>query len=227
MVAEYAALAQSKGKNRMKLLFYGTKNAPYHPMGEFAERMQKLFPDAAFEVTDREADFRKLSDGDVTVCVLYPDFEQEQLSGEATAELLSYTAVGGRLLVLHNGISVQTRPELAQMVGGAFLDHPPYEKLPIVPYKILDQEHPVTAGVGDFFIPDEFYRFELANLTELRMLLGYEYEGDIYPAGWLRDYGLGAVVYLCCGHGAYAFDSKAFCRLVKNAVCYLAENEIR
>ncbi len=40
-------------------------------------------------------------------------------------------------------------------------------------------------------------------------------------AGWVRRFGMGQVVYLCCGHGAYAFDYKEFCILVKNGVEWL------
>lgn len=203
-----------------KVLLLGNYQAKYHPVGEFGRRMAELFEDVKVAVTEEAEELRLLKEKAYDLCVIYREFDEEPLSDEQTAVLLAFVAEGGPLLALHNGISIQTRGELAQMLGGRFTEHPPYKELPEVHY-LAEDGHPVTEGVGEFWMPDEFYRFETADFAERELLLSYEEEGKRYPAGWVRRFGKGKVLYLCCGHGSYAFDNKAFCRLLENAAGWL------
>ena len=87
-----------------------------------------------------------LSDYTVDVCVDYAhltlerlqeyDFVIDYIDGwnltgncDCAGALLSYTALGGSMLCLHNGIIKRGNPELCQMVGGAFTGHPQQEML--------------------------------------------------------------------------------------------------
>ncbi len=203
-----------------RILLFGNWNGIYHPIDEFGKRMEKLLEGMALTITDSEQDLLGLTKENYDLCIMYREFGMKQLSDEQTAAVITFVANGGPFLVLHNGISIQDRSELAQLIGGVFTEHPPYEELPRVHY-MIEGEHPVTKGVRDFIMPDELYRFKLGNLADIKMILTYE-ENDIkYPAGWVRRFGMGQMVYLCCGHGAYAFDCKEFCTLVKNAVDWL------
>lgn len=207
----------------MRAFFYGTADAPYHPMDGIAERMKEIFPDMDITVSCREEELQELKKELYEVCFLYTDFLQPPMGRKAAAALLSFTAQGGGLFAIHGGIAVQNRPELGQLLGGLFAGHPPYEGLPVVPYKVADREHPVMKGVSDFSIPDEFYLFEFPRLDDRHVILSYENQGKIYPAGWIREYGLGRVIYLCCGHNADAFADEMLCRLLKNGTDWLME----
>ena len=206
---------------RKGILLFGNREAIYHPVTGFGERLADLLPEYAVTVTEEEEQLSRLDEFDL--CVMYREFEEPPLGDEAAAGLLMYPAAGGPLLVIHNGISIQSRGDLAQLVGGAFTGHPPYEELPVVHYKIDDREHPIMKGVEDFDAPDELYRFTRANLADCHLLLSYEDEGRRYPAGWVRTYGRGTVVYLCCGHNAGIFDAPDFCRMIKNTADWLTE----
>lgn len=208
---------------KMKALFYGSEHAPYHPMWEVGRRVQKWLPELEIELTDQEKELQKLESGDYAVCFLYADFEQPPLAGETAAALLAFAAKGGGIFALHGGIAIQNRPELGQLLGGTFTGHPPYEGLPMVSYKVEDPGHPLTAGVEDFVIPDELYLFDLPKLEDRSIFLSYEEKGVTYPAGWTRRYGLGRVVYLCCGHNVRAFGEPMFGKLLENGVMWLTE----
>ncbi len=207
----------------MRALFYGSEHAPYHPMEEVGRRVQELLPELEIRLTDREGELRELERETYDICFLYTDFENPPLARETAAALLGFAAQGGGIFAIHGGIAIQNRPELGQLLGGIFTGHPPYDGLPTVYYKVADPAHPLTAGVEDFAIPDELYLFELPKLEDRRIFLSYEEKGVLYPAGWTREYGLGRVVYLCCGHNVHAFEEEMLCRLIKNGAEWLME----
>lgn len=207
----------------MNILFLGTDPAPYHPMWEVGEQIKKILPDAEIEMTSREEDLQKLRTGKHEICMLYTDFMQPPAKGASASAMLSFVANGGGIFSIHGGIALQNRPELGQLMGGIFTGHPPYEGLPTVFYKVADADHPLTAGVEDFSIPDEPYRFDLPKLEDRRIFLSYEEKGVSYPAGWTREYGLGRVIYLCCGHNVRAFEEPMLGRLLKNGTAWLTE----
>ncbi|MDE6950803.1 MAG: ThuA domain-containing protein [Lachnospiraceae bacterium] len=207
----------------MKALFYGSEHTPYHPMEKVGRRIQELLPALEVEMTDREAELQKVKNGDYAVCFLYADFEQPPLSRETAAALLIFAAQGGGIFGIHGGIAIQNRPELGQLIGGIFTGHPPYEELPMVSYKVEDTKHPLTLDVKDFSIPDELYLFDLPKLEDRRIFLSYEEKGVSCPAGWTREYGLGRVIYLCCGHNVRAFEEPMLEKLLKNGAAWLTE----
>ncbi len=204
-----------------KILFYGTEPAPYHPMRETGERIRALLQGTEMEITAQEEALLSLESGRYAVCMLYTDFEQPPLKAESAAALLSFAAKGGGIFAIHGGIGLQNRPEIAQLLGGTFTEHPPYEELPLVSYKVTDVSHPITKGVTDFVMPDELYRFDLPPLEDRHIFLSYEENGVLYPAGWTRQFGLGKVIYLCCGHNAGAFKNEMLARLICNGTEWL------
>lgn len=207
----------------MRAFFYGTDPAPYHPMEEVGERMREIFPGMEITVSSKEEELREIGSGGYEICFLYTDFEQPPMSRESAAALLGFTAAGGGLFAIHGGIAVQNRPELGQLIGGLFIGHPPYEGLPVVSYRVADKTHPIACGVKDFAMPDELYLFELPALEDRHIFLSYEEQGKLYPAGWTREYGLGRVVYLCCGHNVHGFENEMFGKLLKNGADWLTE----
>ncbi len=207
----------------MKALFYGSEHAPYHPMEEVGKRMGELLPELDMEITNREEALQKLEEGEYDVCFLYADFEQPPLTKKSAAALLCFVARGGGLFAIHGGIALQNRPEIGQLLGGMFMGHPPYDVLPVVSYKVADRDHTLTAGVEDFAIPDELYLFDLPKLEDRRIFLCYEEKGVSCPAGWTREYGLGRVIYLCCGHNVHAFTQTMLIKLLKNGIIWLTE----
>jgi type 1 glutamine amidotransferase len=192
--------------------------APYHKLGSIEGELRSILSTSG-ELTFTEDrayfDYEKLSRFDI--CILYVDCWEKRLSEEQMAGLLSYTASGGKLLIIHNGISYQNNPEFAQLVGGKFIGHPPYQKLS---YKIVKGEHPIVEGITDFEMEEELYTFELDNLCDKEILMTATEGVSTAPAAWVKAYGKGKVVYLAPGHDKRSFENESFRKLIENSVLW-------
>ena len=138
------------------------------------------------------------------LCIAYNELWNESVSPQQTAGLLSYVSGGGGLIVLHTGISLTKRYELAQLVGARCTGQGAYG-----PLTFRAAEHAVTEGVEPFELEEEAYRFEFDPFTEKTVLLEYEAGGEWLPAAWGHSYGLGRVVYLMPGHHEPTFRHPA------------------
>lgn len=144
-------------------------------------------------------------------CNLIPDAGQ-------IAALTDWVETGGRWFALHGTNSaldiqpdgqVLTPPlpgALFDLLGSQFLAHPVPGRFRVRP----DAAHPLTDGIGAFFVEDEHYlqRHADGNLV----LLSSEFEGETplfetkhweksrHQTLYLRPRGRGAVLYLTLGH---------------------------
>jgi type 1 glutamine amidotransferase len=205
---------------KIKLIGDGP-DAPWHPLEparrELARILQEEFQLDA--TVDYEA-FVELdkTESDYGLCICYTDCWKRDLPIEHIAGLLRFVSGGGRLLVIHNGISVQSSYELSQMIGARFTGHPPYQRLNYIPTIV---GHPVLAGIESFQLDEEPYMFDFDPWTPRKVLLEFEFEGKRYPAAWEHTYGLGKVVYLQPGHHAPSFQSEMVGKLVLNSARWL------
>ncbi|HZG87764.1 ThuA domain-containing protein [Paenibacillus sp.] len=199
-------------------------DAPYHPLEPALKAMQEILQEE-FDVTGTEDydAFARLEPSRLPLCISYTDcWLRSGPTPEQTAGLLRYVAGGGGLLVVHTGISIQASYELAQMVGGKFTTHPPYQPLKYVP---AGDGHPLMDGVAPFEMDEEPYMFELDSFSPRNVFLEYEFEGARIPAGWEQRYGLGRVVYLQPGHNASSFQVEPYRRLIRNSARWAASVE--
>ncbi|MDD4797083.1 MAG: ThuA domain-containing protein [Eubacteriales bacterium] len=202
-----------------KVLMLGNDDARYHPLPGVSRRILTLLGDEAQITCSQQAAALESVD-QYDLCICYFEFGGAY-TDEQTAALLRYVAGGGALLALHNGIALQSRPELCQLLGGKFTHHPDYDGLPMVPYRVEAPDHPIMQGVADFTIADEQYMFVLDALDDKQMLLGMDYQGQRYPAGWVRRFGKGHVVYFACGHNAACFDDAQLSKIVYQSFRWL------
>lgn len=157
------------------------------------------------------------------------------------AALASYVFMGGRLLLLHI-MSFGGFAEGAQLFGGAFRMHPPYQEYRFVP---AGTEDPVLEGVEDFSLCEEAHLLHTDRLLPKEMLLfavcdrqmplyrGVLPHQDIYaqnsgirvPLAWKYRLCRGKVLYSCPGHNAESFREPSYRRFLQNAVCWLLEQE--
>lgn len=207
------------------LLIGDITEAPWHPLEPARVQLESILGEP-FDLDSTE-DYERLAGLDkeqYPLCISYTDCWDRDISSEIAAGLLRYVASGGGLLVIHNGISLQVRYELLQMIGGKFTEHPPYQTLH---YYGTDAEHPLLKGVDDFVLDEEPYHYELDPFTPRNVFLEYEFEGRRYPAGWEHTYGLGRVVYIQPGHHSPSFDSPAVRQLIVNGANWCAARSWR
>jgi len=178
---------------------------------------------------------RILSDYDITICEEYQKLTMEQLNEYAfvinyidaynsrvnvdlAALFIAYIALGGVMMVVHNGIIARRLPELEQMFGGAFTHHPKHELLKYT----LAQSHPLGKTLKSFEIDEEPYMFTMSNLASTAILMEYEYKQQKYPAVWVRNFARGRILYIAPGHNADAFRNEGMQILIRQGARWCA-----
>lgn len=193
--------------------------AKYHNLKGVDEKLDGILGEC-FDVTCTE-DYSVMSDGldeyDLVIC--YGERPNYSLDDDMTAGLLSYTAKGGGILVIHFGISFSTRHEFYSMVGAKFKGHPESCQLDFA----VDKDCDICAGVDDFSMHEEPYQFEYAEHVEKDVFLTYEYDGSTWEAGWAIKFGKGRVIYLHPGHALENFDNPSCNKLMLNSAMWCAK----
>jgi hypothetical protein len=137
-----------------------------------------------------------------------------------------FVASGHPLYAFHNSTNIALYSQAVRdVLGGAYLGHPPLR-----PFKvhIVNKEHPITRGVGDFVVSDEqhFVTYDKDPkyiLLESENVDGLTFEnfGAKSIGGWAYEYGEGRVVFTAMGHTLHALWQPEHFRLQKNAVRWL------
>ena len=203
-----------------KVLVLGDyEKAIYHPLRGVDEQLKSI-----------------LSDCEVTACVAYTELKLEDLNRydmvinyidawketgcpALSALLLGFVAAGGKLMTIHNGIITHQSPDIEQMQGGAFLRHPERCDLTYSPAG----EHPIVKDFKPFTVNEEPYQFVIDEGAKAELILNYAYQGGVYPAAWVRPFGLGQVVYLSPGHEAASFMCEGFRELIRRSAAWLMQ----
>jgi type 1 glutamine amidotransferase len=167
----------------MVTLLKTSNAAPWHPWPKYRQFIEPLFAEASIVET---AEWDGRVEGGLLVSLA--DEWDRPVSDQAAARLVDGVTNGGRLLVLHQGISLQERPELAALIGGRFAGHPAEGPL----------SFRIPGSNAVWTMTDEPYRFEAVG--DVVPLLEYEHEGQWYLGGWEHRPGRGRVVYLMPGH---------------------------
>ncbi|SEU12691.1 ThuA domain-containing protein [Paenibacillus sp. NFR01] len=205
--------------DKRKCLLLGEYTHPrFHPLQGVDQQLGEILHEL---LTVQCSENKKLLLGEhlagYDLCIAYNELWNETVSPQQTAGLLSYVSGGGGLIVLHTGISLASRYELAQLIGARFTGHPPY-----APLKFTVSEHDITEGVQDFELDEEPYRYEFDPFTEKTVLLEYEADGEKWPAAWCHSYGLGRVVFLMPGHHEPTFRHPEMRKLILRAATWAA-----
>ncbi|NQX63404.1 ThuA domain-containing protein [Paenibacillus qinlingensis] len=154
------------------------------------------------------------------VVISYTDCWRTSITDDQAEGLLGFVTSGGGLLALHNGISLQHRFDLCQLIGGFFTGHPPFRDITIRPASSAS-EHPITQGIGAFTIADEPYQFRFIPHHDKTVLLEYDQEDQVVPAAWAHRFGFGRVVYLMPGHQAESFRHPVYREIIRNSSQWL------
>lgn len=202
--------------DRKKALLLGSYTHPkFHPLQGVDSQVTHMLNDM-FTVQCSE-NLKMLKESNLypyDLCIVYSDLWDEKVSPQQTAGLLSYVSGGGGLLVLHNGVRLANRYELAQLIGARFDGHPPMGKLSFTP---ASTDHDIIEGIEPFEMEEEPYRYVFDPFTEKTVLLEYEHDGQQWPAAWCHTYGIGRVVCLMPGHSEPSFLHPSFRKLMVQA----------
>ena len=138
------------------------------------------------------------------------------MTPEQERAVASFVEGGSGFLNLHNsmGLYPPHGPYL-DLVGGRYIGHGPLERFRV---EVVDPDHPVTRGVGPFFVADEQHTPPYDEARVHLLLRNRSDDGKSAAAGWVREPGRGRLCHLANGHTLEALLHPMYQRLLKNAV---------
>jgi type 1 glutamine amidotransferase len=132
--------------------------------------------------------------------------------------LLNWVASGKGYVGVHSAAdSFRDCPEYRAMVGGWFVTHPHFRPYMV---SVLDREHPITEGLGEFMVEDEQYITDYD--PRVNVLATALYQGVARPVAWTKPWGEGRVCYLALGHNADACRHETFRVMLKRGCLWAA-----
>lgn len=210
-----------------KILALGSyEDAIYHPFQGIDNELKKIFYEHELVCSGKYNDLETLQDYHLVILYLdiwhssLPKEKAQPLTDDQTIGLMDFVTNGGRLLVLHNGISVQSRPELEKLIGARFVTHPPMTTL-IYHF----QKETFTDGMQTYTLQEEPYQYEMENDGK-DIFMTYSYERKEYPAGWRKTIGEGRLVYLAPGHSCCQFKSPSYRNVIYQCAKRMMQKEM-
>jgi len=203
-----------------KVLLIGNYTKPdWHPIAGVDDEIKRILVDFDIEITEEYPPMKLRDLQKYDLIINYADTLSSHGTPDFAGALLGYVADGGSLLAVHNGILADALPELIQLMGASFVEHPPMEPLEYV----KSCEHPIVDTLEPFTINEEPYMFKMDNLANVTIIMEYIFKDEKYPAAWTRPYGKGKVCYLQPGHNAETFKDESFGNLLKRAALWCVD----
>jgi type 1 glutamine amidotransferase len=148
-------------------------------------------------------------------------------SDERFGRLLeAFLGRGGGLLAVHSStIAFPGLPGWHQTVGAIWEQgttfHPPLDRTLV---RRTEVGHPITDGLGDFWVEDERYTdLALAEGNGIKPLYVHQHEGVTHPLVWAREVGAGRVVYDALGHDERSYEAPEHVELLRRSTRWLSE----
>jgi type 1 glutamine amidotransferase len=145
---------------------------------------------------------------------------------EQAAALKDFVNAGGGFYSLHNNSHVSvTSKTYREVQGGAYIGHPTLRPFKV---RVVNSQHPITQGIGDFMVNDEQHYVEYDKDPKYKLLeaenvdgLDFQKLGTKSVAGWAYDYGKGRVVFTSPGHTIHALWAPEYVKLQRRSVRWL------
>lgn len=156
------------------------------------------------------------------------------------AALADAVAGGKGLLALHASCVLgddESDRAMVELLGCRYLSHGPGHHEGT--YEVhVDGDHPITDGVSDFVLFDEYYEIEIHDdvISEngisdigisnvgIRVLAWRDAPGGrTEPVLYVREHGLGRVCYFALGHDMRAWGEPMFQRIARQAIRWVAK----
>jgi hypothetical protein len=139
------------------------------------------------------------------------------------AALAEAVAGGKGLLALHASCVLsddESDRAMVDLLGCRYLSHGPGHHEGT--YEVhVDGDHPVTSGVRDFVLFDEYYVIELSD-PGVQVLAWRDSEGGTEPVLYVREHGQGRMCYFALGHDMRAWGQPMFQRVARQAIRWVS-----
>lgn len=223
--------------NRRKISFH-VGGPDFHPTQRQALQISGWLGNE-FEVSFAEdkAFFNSMDDQDLLVIMSgfapAPENGYLPLNSDQEKRLTKYVASGRPLLLHHGGISSYPDSEVfTRLVGINWVwgSEEASAHSPICDHtvRVVQPDHPVTAGVHDFTLFDElYYQLRIHPSVSFQTLAVADFDGQELPMVMVaeggRTEGAGKLVFLANGHDQKAFACLAMKSLWVNSVRWLTQ----
>ena len=202
------------------LQFSGGQIHDWKAVGEEVNKTLTSVDD--FEVTrvDEDLDiFTKPELDDYDVVVFY--YTVGEITDAQKNGLLNWVAKGKGFVGIHSAAdSFRNSPDFRSFIGGYFVTHPHYRQYQV---SVLDEEHPITAGLDEFMVVDEQYITDYD--PRVHVLATALYKGVARPVAWTKPWGKGRVFYLALGHDREPAQHEMFKLMLNRGVVWAADSE--
>jgi type 1 glutamine amidotransferase len=139
--------------------------------------------------------------------------------------------MGMPMIFMHHALCNFQRWEgYASMVGGTYVMpgfhpdtslHSGYAHDLDLTIEVLDPEHPVTRGIGEFVIHDEGY-YNIQVKSGVHPLLGTQHPSCAPQVAWENRWNNSTCIYLMFGHDKQAYSNEHLKLLLRNSIQYLS-----
>jgi type 1 glutamine amidotransferase len=198
-----------------------------HPYEESTPVLQAFLEEAGHTATVSESADELAGDLSSFDAIVLNTLRQEttdnDLNDAQRSGFESYVSGGGSLLSIH--ISAASCPEWSQtkkITGGGWVLgeswHPPFGWFQVY---IDNPDHPIAAGVSDFWTYDECY-CGLDIQPGIDVFMHGVVEREDKPLGWTHQFGEGKVANIALGHAGSSQRHPEFQKLILNALNYLS-----
>jgi type 1 glutamine amidotransferase len=153
--------------------------------------------------------------------LIVPVWTMGELTGEQEKNLCDAVASGVGIVGWHGGAcdAFRASTQYQFMMGGQFVAHPG-DLLPAWDVEIVDREHEITRGIGDFAMRDtERYYLHVDPSNHVLAVTRFE-DGFDMPVVWTRKWGRGRVAVASFGHTFKDFDVPPAREIVQRAMLW-------
>jgi len=159
----------------------------------------------------------------------FKDYKPLADEEKARANLKKFVEEGKGLVVFHFGCGAfETWPEFAQIAGRVWdrqTGHDPHGTFTV---KIVDTDHPITAGMKDFEALDELYTCLVGDRPiKILATARSKVTGKDHPMAFAFDYGRGRVFHTPLGHDVKAITMPGVPELIRRGTAWAAKLEPR
>lgn len=148
------------------------------------------------------------------------------LKEEQAVALKDFVTAGNGFYSMHNNSHVSLASKTYRDVqGGAYAGHPTLRPFKV---KVVNNSHPITQGVQDFYVTDEQHYVQYDKDPKHILLraentdgLRFEKQGASSVAGWAYDYGKGRVVFTSVGHTIHALWAPEYIKIQRRSLQWL------
>jgi type 1 glutamine amidotransferase len=151
----------------------------------------------------------------------FPTAQQEALAASVAAGKGLVGVHGANILGWEgDDVDPADRPYF-DLLGNRYLSHGPGHHEGRHTIEIVG-EHPITEGLEDFELFDEYYEFEFADDDVQILAQRHRADGEVIPVLYVRTIGAGRVVYLALGHDMRSWGEPPVRTLVRRSLAWAA-----